>query len=137
CLVVLPIVRASQVTSPDPGMDTKLRTNLHHQAQPLSSRVPVPASAKFPNGWATIGELEIGDQVIAPDGTLPPVSNLTPIRQGEVYRMTLADVQTVDSDPGHQWLVSSHYSRSAQGAGRVGERGGRHLWKWLAPQDYG
>jgi len=129
------IVLASQVASRDTGIDTKLRTNLHHKAQPLSSLVPVPASAKFPNGWATIGELEIGDQVIAPDGTLPPVSNLTPIRQGEVYRMTLDDGQTVDSDAGHQWLVSSHYSRSAQGAGRVAERGERPLCKVLTTEE--
>jgi hypothetical protein len=120
---------STQVASRDTGIDTKLRTNLHHKAQPLSSLLPVPVSEKFPNGWATIGELEVGDQVVAPDGSLPEVSGLTPIRRGDVYRMTFDDGQAVDSDAGHQWIVSTHYSRSAQGAGRIAKRGERPLLK--------
>lgn len=73
--------------------------------QPLNARIPVPLSAKFPNGWATIGELELGDKVLRIDGAPLSLDEISPIVFDDVYEFELTDHQKVSSDPGHLWVV--------------------------------
>lgn len=73
--------------------------------QPLDARIPVPVSSKFPNGWATIGELELGDKVLRIDGSPLALDEISPIVFDDVYEFELADRQKVSSDPGHLWVL--------------------------------
>ncbi|WP_443459464.1 hypothetical protein [Glutamicibacter ardleyensis] len=73
--------------------------------QPLNARIPVPLSARFPNGWATIGELELGDKVLRIDGAPLSLDDISPIVFDDVYEFELTDHQKVSSDPGHLWVV--------------------------------
>ena len=81
--------------------------------QPLTSRVPVPRSDRFPTGWATIGELSVGDLVFSRDGTPVRVNYLSDIQTQPVYRVRLSDGQTVEAGPDHLWLASNLESRRA------------------------
>lgn len=80
----------------------------------LETRVPVPASDRFPDGWATVGELEVGDLLFAPDGTLTPIIGFSPVRtNSHVYDVTFDDGQTVRAGASHLWTVSTYQSRRA------------------------
>lgn len=86
---------------------------------PLTTRVPVPVSAKYPSGWATIGDLEVGDEVFAADGSITTVDYLSPVVERTTYRITFSDGQVVEADAEHLWSVSDEYSRE-NGTPRVG-----------------
>lgn len=75
--------------------------------QPLDSRVPVPVSDRFPDGWATIGDLEVGHQVYTQDGTVTTVIRLAPVvQEPELYDVRLVDGRVVTADANHLWRVS-------------------------------
>jgi hypothetical protein len=80
--------------------------------QPLYARIPVPVSDRFPTGWATMGELRVGDEVYTPGGVVTAVEWLSPIVTRPTWRLRFADGQTVDSDADHLWPVSTFASRS-------------------------
>lgn len=77
----------------------------------LSTPVPVPVSDRFPAGWATIGTLEVGDQVYARDGSIVPVTGISPIQERELVKITFSDGQTTVCDVEHLWAVSTRSSR--------------------------
>lgn len=82
--------------------------------QPLSARIPVPISRRFPTGWATMGSLEVGDEVYTPSGSLTTVEWLSPIVTRPTWRLHFADGQCADADSAHLWPVSTYASRSGQ-----------------------
>lgn len=108
------VVVSTQVSSTTTGVPTSIRLNLAHKAQPLSARVPVPISHTFPTGWATIGDLSVGSEVFAVDGTVTEVVTTTPVETRPVYRVHFDDGQVVEADGEHLWEVSSHLQRVAQ-----------------------
>jgi hypothetical protein len=81
------------------------------KSQPLDSRVPVPVSDRFPDGWATIGELEIGDPVFAADGTPTPILGFSDIVEQPVHTLHFDTGESVDCGPEHLWKVSTAASR--------------------------
>ncbi len=85
--------------------------------QPLSARFPVPVSARFPDGWARNGELEVGDEVFTPDGSVTRVRGFSDPQVVDTYRVMLSDGQVVEAGPDHLWRVSTRYSRSMEPTG--------------------
>jgi hypothetical protein len=96
------------------------------KAQPLTSRVPVPVSEKFPTGWATIGELEIGDELFAADGSVTSVVGMSLIENKPVYEVVFDDGQSVECSLDHLWKVSSAASRAARTPSRSARRAARY-----------
>ncbi|OCI32825.1 ATP-binding protein [Oerskovia enterophila] len=79
----------------------------------LTTNIPVPTSARFPDGWATMGDLQVGDQVYGRDGQPCNVrfvseTNHTP----ELYRVTFGDGQEIYADFDHQWVVTDFNQRN-------------------------
>ena len=83
------------------------------------TRVPVPLSGRFPTGWTTVGELEVGDQVFSGAGDVVDVDYVSPIVDRDIYRVTFSDGQVVEADAEHLWTVSTFASRGAHNPGRV------------------
>ena len=83
------------------------------KASPLSQRVPVPVSKRFPSGWATIGELEVGDDVYAPDGSITEIVRTTAPYLGKTYDLVLSDSQVIGAHEGHLWTVAAKIDRRA------------------------
>lgn len=73
----------------------------------LDTPLPVPISDKFPDGWATNAELEIGDLVFTVTGEEVPVIALTEVSTPESFRVTFADGQSVVAGAGHWWSVAA------------------------------
>lgn len=67
------------------------------KAQPLHSRLATPT------GWTTMGEVEVGDQLIGSDGG--PISVTAVHERGElpIYRLTFSDGSSAEACDDHLW----------------------------------
>ena len=84
------------------------------KAQPLDTEVPVPASRKFPRGWASIGTLEHGDLVYVADGSTAPVSSVSEVREEDEYVVHLSDGTSHRVAGGHLWTVTDLHRKDTR-----------------------
>jgi len=82
------------------------------KALALDTPLPTPA------GWTTMGEVKVGDTVLAADGTPTVVVAATEVMLGRpCFEVTFDDGSILVADAEHQWLTDTRASRkSAQGA---------------------
>jgi len=69
-----------------------------------------------PNGMKTMGTLEIGDQVFAPDGSPTTIIGMSVPKvdvQG-TYKITFDNKESFIVSAGHLWVTSNHRERSGQ-----------------------
>jgi hypothetical protein len=85
------------------------------KAQPLDTVIPVPISPRFPFGKATIGNLELGDPVFAPDGSTASVIGLSEVSSEPIYRVEFDDGQVVRCSGRHLWVVTERACRPRRG----------------------
>lgn len=69
------------------------------KAQPLSSLI------KTPNGWDLMGNMKIGTEVIAKDGTISKVNGVFPQGKKEIFKITFADGRSTRVTSDHLWKV--------------------------------
>ena len=75
---------------------------LQGHAEPLALDTPIPT----PNGWTTMGALQVGDQVIGSDGRPANVVGKSPVHVGrETYRVSFKDGTSIVADGSHLWSV--------------------------------
>ncbi|WP_150250898.1 replicative DNA helicase [Nocardiopsis deserti] len=84
----------------------------------LALDTPLPT----PDGWTTMGEVEVGAELIAADGTPTQVVAATEVMTGRpCFEVVFDDGTTVVADGEHQWLTHTRASRrAAQEAGAGG-----------------
>ena len=75
------------------------------KAQPLTT--PIPA----PRGWTTMGQLHIGTEVFAADGTVTTVTGVYPQGVRPVYKITMQDGSSTLCDEEHLWEIQTTYDR--------------------------
>jgi replicative DNA helicase len=82
----------------------------------LALDTPLPT----PSGWTTMGEVQVGDQVIGSDGRPTTVVAATDVMLDRTcYEVHLSDGTVLVADAEHQWLTETRASRrSAQQAAR-------------------
>ena len=74
-----------------------------------------------PTGWTTMGEVAIGDMLLAADGTPTKVVAATEVMEGRpCYEVTFDDGTTIIADAEHQWLTETRASRKSKQAALVG-----------------
>ena len=80
----------------------------------LALDTPLPT----PTGWTTMGEVQVGEQLIAADGTATTVVAATEVMGDRpCYEVTFDDGTAVVADAEHQWLTEDRAARkSAQAA---------------------
>ncbi len=70
--------------------------------QPLELSTPVPT----PQGWSTVGELAVGDEVFDSAGSPVRVARSTPVLLGEeCFRVTFSDGESVVASGSHGWTI--------------------------------
>ena len=70
----------------------------------LALDTPIPT----PNGWTTMGDLRVGDQVFDDRGFGCTVTFATPVQEGrECYGVLFSDGERIVADADHQWSVLS------------------------------
>lgn len=60
---------------------------------------------KVPNGWKKMGEMKIGQEVIAWDGTTTKVTGVFPQGKKQMYRVTFGDGRSTLAGAEHLWKV--------------------------------
>jgi len=68
-----------------------------------------------PNGWTTMGELTVGDEVFDENGKVCNVTFVTPIElKADSYRLTFSDGSIVYACGEHRWLTNTYGGRQSQ-----------------------
>jgi len=86
------------------------------KAQPLYSKI------KIPNGWTTMGEINIGDSVTTPNGEDATVTGVFPQGHVDTYRIYFSDGRYTDACKDHLWKIYSHSFKHS----------GKNNWKILS-----
>lgn len=66
---------------------------------------PLDAPVLTPNGWVKMGDLAVGDMVIAVDGKPTPITQITKQGVKGSYRVTFSDGGSVECSDDHLWDV--------------------------------
>ncbi|GHC73688.1 hypothetical protein GCM10007079_07850 [Nocardiopsis terrae] len=83
----------------------------------LALDTPLPT----PGGWTTMGEVRVGDELIAADGSPTRVVAATDVmRDRPCYEVTFDDGTVVVADAQHQWLTDTRATRRAAQEARAG-----------------
>lgn len=96
---------------------------IYRPIQPVGNDVgylpgPQPLDAKVltPSGWTTMGELKVGDLVIAGDGKPSKVLNIFPKGIKPVYKITTTDGRSTEACEDHLWLTKTSDSMEEKGS---------------------
>lgn len=76
-------------------------------AQPLDSKVLTP------NGWELMGNLSVGDSVIARDGTETEILGVYPQGKKDIFTIYMSDGSSTQCTDDHLWLTQTQYQRNA------------------------
>lgn len=68
-----------------------------------------------PHGWTLMGDIEVGDEVIGPDGLPTPVVAVHPQGEQDTYRVTFSDGTWSECNLDHLWTVTYWGSSRASG----------------------
>jgi replicative DNA helicase len=72
----------------------------------LALDTPIPT----PSGWTTMGELQVGDQVLDDNGTPCTVTYATPVQtERSCFRVELDDGSAIVADADHRWLAHDRH----------------------------
>ena len=69
------------------------------KAQPLDAKILTP------NGWSTMGNINIGDEVLTPEGKISKVIGVFPQGEKGIYEITTKDGRKVEACDEHLWKV--------------------------------
>ena len=77
------------------------------KALDISTKIPTP------NGYTTMGDLKVGDEVFDKDGNITRVTFVTPIKYNhKCYEVTFSDGEKIIADEEHNWLVDRWYKNN-------------------------
>ena len=79
---------------------------LHLKAQPLDAKVLTPF------GWAFMGDLQVGDVVCAPDGSVQTVQGVYPQGEQDIYEITFKGGATTRCTEDHLWVTKTLYEKN-------------------------
>ena len=75
------------------------------KAQPLTSKILTP------HGWKLMGDIKVGDDVIAVDGKPTKVTGVFPQGNKEIFKVSFDDESYTHSCKEHLWEVQNEYER--------------------------
>ncbi len=80
-----------------------------------------------PQGWTTMGEVAVGEQVLGADGRPTRVVAATEVMRGRpCFEVRFSDGSVIVADAEHQWLTDTRASRKSAQAARSAYGGHRH-----------
>lgn len=82
------------------------------KAQPLNAKI------LSPTGWKLMGDIQVGDMVIAGDGTPTKVTGVFPQGEKEIFSVTFSDGAKTECCVEHLWLTKMRHERN-RGTGTV------------------
>src|SRR5690606_25913033 len=83
-----------------------------------------------PTGWTTIGEIKVGDQVFAPDGSICMVTAVSDVDPRPIsYLLTFSNGEQIKACADHQWVTTARVDST--GIKGTGQR--RNIRRWKEP----
>jgi hypothetical protein len=80
------------------------------KALALDTKLPTP------NGWTTMGDVQVGDELFDENGEICRVTFVTPVQLDRTcYLVTFSDGSTVVADADHRWQVTRLAARQGNG----------------------
>jgi SAM-dependent methyltransferase len=76
------------------------------KAQPLTAKILTPS------GWKLMGDVVVGDDIIAGDGTTAKVTAVYPQGEKEIFRVGFSDGSSTECCDEHLWLTQTRESRA-------------------------
>jgi len=64
-----------------------------------------------PNGWTTMGNIKVGDEVLTPTGEITKVTNVYPQGLKDAYKITFSDGSFTYAGKEHLWKTQTKYQR--------------------------
>lgn len=102
----------ADLNNPDKPMSTMLFTGSTGVGKQVSDDTPVPIIDDSGKAhWKNHGDLQVGDMVVARDGSATRVLGVYPHKDIPMYRVTLTDGRTLDVGDEHLWAVYSAKQR--------------------------
>jgi deoxycytidine triphosphate deaminase len=104
------------------------------KALALDTEIPTP------DGWTTMGEIRVGDQVFGPSGLPRRVVATTGVMRGRpCFELEFSDGSTVIADAEHQWRVFDRYRPKARVLTtremfEMGVRAGKRDYRFRIPE---
>jgi chaperonin GroEL len=103
-----------------PSIGAELIKEVASKTNELAGDGPQPLYAKVltPTGWATMGELHVGDSICGTGGTVQQVLGVFPKGNRDIYRVVLSDgnrktkSRTVECCEDHLWNVTTNRGTS-------------------------
>jgi hypothetical protein len=95
-----PVIR--EVLADNAATSHKLKFFEHGACQPLTAKIVTP------DGWTTMGDIQVGDRVMGPDGMPHGVVGVYPQGERDVYRLTFSDGAVTECDANHVWRVQKN-----------------------------
>lgn len=74
--------------------------------------LPIDTLIPTPNGWTTMGELQVGDLVFDKDGDQVKVLGKSKVKEKDCYKITFDDKTSVVCDDEHLWYMNNGEVRS-------------------------
>jgi phage terminase large subunit-like protein len=95
------------------------------KAQPLDAKILTP------DGWKRMGDIRVGDEVIAGDGTITQVTGVYPQGVKQIYRVTFEDGATTECCADHLWKVQDGEARFRKATDHAGASARLGQWQVL------
>src|SRR5436190_14274687 len=93
-----------------------------------------------PDGWTTMGEIEVGDRVFAPNGYPRNVIAATDVMEGRpCFEVRFSDGTTVVADAEHEWYVMDRYRSgprvlTTRDMAEAGLKAGKRDYRFRVPE---
>ena len=86
------------------------------EGEALALDTPIPT----PDGWTRFGDLVIGDEIFARDGSVTTVAVVTPVwEERPCYALIAANATPIVADARHKWVATSRAERRDNFAGEA------------------
>src|SRR5690625_17764 len=69
----------------------------------VGKNLPLDTPLPTPEGWTTMGEVQVGHQVLDHEGKPTTVTYVSPTMRTKMDRLTFNDGTTIDAGADHQW----------------------------------
>jgi hypothetical protein len=92
---------------------------IDHSGRNIGKELDLDTPVPTPDGWTTMGEIQVGDQVFDERGYVCTVTDAHPVVHDlHCYELTFSDASTIVASGRHRWATYDKRARRARGEGR-------------------
>jgi len=108
----------------------KNRFNIAKMPRQVGKALALDTPIPTPEGWTTIGDIKVGDQILSPDGNPVSVTFKTEtMTNHQCYKIFFDNGEEIVADADHLWEVNSSYWRTGKKVINTDEIYSRYLKK--------